>query len=167
MSLDTRTPIPILSPKLQIPPSRLLLVSRGRLLEALNGGLHCKLTLISAPAGYGKTTLLSEWAAGCKWRLAWVTLAAEDNDPERFLAYLISALQTADESLSSLAGILGARFSLQPMPPDAMLAILVNQLSSTTERLVVVLDDYHLIENQEIHGLLTPCSTTCPRISTS
>jgi LuxR family maltose regulon positive regulatory protein len=160
--MDTRTPIPILSPKLQIPPSRLLHVSRDRLLEALNGGLHRKLTVISAPAGYGKTTLLSEWAAGCKWRLAWVTLAAEDNDLERFLAYLISAMQTADASLSSLEGILGIRFAPQPMPPEALLAILVNQLSSTAERLVIVLDDYHLIENQEIHRFLNALLDNLP-----
>ncbi len=152
--METQTPIPILSPKLQIPPSRLQLVSRERLLEVLNGGMHRKLTLISAPAGYGKTTLLSEWAAECKWRLAWVTLAAEDNDTERFLAYLISAMQFAEASLSTLDGILGTRFSLQPMPLDAMLAILVNQLSLAVERLVIVLDDYNLIENPEIHGFI-------------
>ena len=127
--MEPQTPIPIISPKLHIPPSRLLLVSRDRLLEELNEGLHRKLTLISAPAGYGKTTLLSEWAAGCQWRLGWITLAAADNDTERFLAYLISAMQTADAGLSKLEGILGAHFSLQPMPLDAILAILLNQLS--------------------------------------
>ncbi|MFN2196525.1 MAG: hypothetical protein ACK2UW_10430, partial [Anaerolineales bacterium] len=83
--MEPQPTIPILSPKLQVPPSRMLLVSRERLLQRLNEGLHRKLTLISAPAGYGKTTLLSEWAAQSAWRLAWITLAAGDNDTERFL----------------------------------------------------------------------------------
>jgi LuxR family maltose regulon positive regulatory protein len=163
MLMDTQTPIPILSPKLQIPPSRLQLVVRERLQEVLNRGLLRKLTLLSAPAGYGKTTLLSEWVAQCEWRIAWVTLAAEDNDTERFLAYLISAMQIAFPSLSILEGILGGRFSIQPMPLDAILAILVNQLSSTADRLVVVLDDYHLIENQEIHGFLNALLGNLPQ----
>lgn len=152
--MDTHTPVPILSPKLQIPPCRPQLVSRERLLEVLNSGIYRKLTLISAPAGYGKTTLLGEWAAQSEWRLAWITLAKEDNDTDRFLTYLITAVQTADANSSSLDSILGARFSLQPMPLDALLAILVNQLSSIGERLVIVLDDYHDIDRQEIHQFL-------------
>ena len=152
--MNTQNSIPILSPKLQIPPSRLQLVSRDRLQDVINLGLHRKLTLISAPAGYGKTTLLSEWAAQSEWQIAWVTLAEGDNDSERFLAYLISAMQTTVASLSILDNILGARFSLQPMSMDAVLAVLVNQLSSIAERLVIVLDDYHHIENPEIHGFI-------------
>ncbi len=124
--METQTLIPVIFPKLQIPPSRLRLVSRERLLKALNGGLHRKLTLVSAPAGYGKTTQHSEWVAGCQWRLGWITLAAADNDFERFLADLITPIQTAEAGLSKLEGILGARFSLQPMPIDATLAILIN-----------------------------------------
>lgn len=152
--MDNQTPVPILSPKLQIPPPRLQLVHRGRLLGLLDAGLHRKLTLISAPAGYGKTTLLGEWAVQSERRLAWITLAAGDNDTERFLHYLVCALQTADAGLTNLDGILGARFSPKPMPLDAALAILVNQLSLTAEQLVLVLDDYHHIENQEIHGFI-------------
>jgi ATP/maltotriose-dependent transcriptional regulator MalT len=161
--MDTQAPIPILSPKLQIPPSRKQLVSRWRLLEMLNRNLHRKLTLISAPAGYGKTTLLSEWVTQCERRIAWVTLAATDNDTERFLAYLISALQTTDVNLSRLDGILGALFPLQPMPLDAILAILVNQLSSESNRLVIVLDEYHLIENHEIHEFLNALLDNLPQ----
>lgn len=131
------------------------MVSRGWLLESLNQGLHRKLTLISAGAGYGKTTLLSEWAAQCDYPLAWVTLASGDNDTERFLAYLISALQTLNTSFSRLDGLLGTRFSLQPIPLDATLAVLVNELSTTAEKLVIVLDDYQHIENPEIHGFLS------------
>jgi LuxR family maltose regulon positive regulatory protein len=153
--MDTGTPLPILLPKVQIPPSRLQLVSRPRLFQVLNEGLHRKLTLISAPAGYGKSTLLSEWTATCDWPLGWVTLEAGDNDIERFLTYLMSAVQTAGASPTSLEGVLGARFSLQPLPPDAMLAILVNQLPTALERLVLVLDDYHHIDSQEIHGFIS------------
>ena len=77
--MDTRTHLPILFPKVQVPPARLQLVSRQRLLRILDEGLHRKLTLISAPAGYGKTTLLSEWAASHKWPLGWVTLEPGDS----------------------------------------------------------------------------------------
>ena len=160
--MNIPTPVPIISPKLQIPPSRLQLVPRERLLERLNAGIHRKLSLISAPAGYGKTTLLSEWAARCEWRLAWVTLAEGDNDPERFLAYLVSAVQTADARLANLDGILGPRFSLQPMSLEAMLAVLVNELSSVGERLVIVLDDFHVIENEEIFGFLNALLDNLP-----
>ena len=104
--------IPLLTPKLHIPPVRLGLVSRTRLIERLDAGLGrrgspCqrgfahKLTLVSAPAGYGKTTLLSEWAAHCgrlepEMRFAWLSLDGRDNDPVRFLVYLSAALQTVD-----------------------------------------------------------------------
>jgi ATP/maltotriose-dependent transcriptional regulator MalT len=160
--MGTHTPIPILSPKLQIPPCRPQLVSRERLLEVLSGGIYRKLTLISAPAGYGKTTLLGEWAAQSEWRLAWITLAKEDNDTDRFLTYLVTAVQTTEANFSSLDGFFGTRFSPQPMPLDALLAILVNELSSVGERLVIVLDDYHFIDHQEIHRFLNDLLDNLP-----
>jgi len=153
--MDTRLPLHILLPKVQIPPSRLRLVSRQRLLKVLDAGLHRKLTLISAPAGYGKSTLLTEWAASCDWPLGWVTIEEGDNDLERFLTYLVSAVETAGASSAGLQGMLDERFSLQPLPTDTVLAILVNQLPRAFERLVVILDDYHHIENQEIHGFVS------------
>src|ERR1700746_1390991 len=85
---------PMLATKLYLPPPRPHLVSRPRLIERLNAGLHHKLTLISAPAGFGKTTLVSEWLAGCERPAAWLSLDAGENDPARFLAYLVAALQT-------------------------------------------------------------------------
>ena len=85
---------PILATKLYIPPPRPKVVLRPRLIERLNEGLHRKLTLISAPAGFGKTTLVSEWVAGCERPAAWLSLDEGDNDPTRFLAYLVAALQT-------------------------------------------------------------------------
>src|SRR6266851_9004575 len=85
---------PILATKLYIPPPRPHVVSRPRLLERLNEGLHRKLILISAPAGFGKTTLVSEWLAGGPRLAAWLSLDEGENDLTRFLTYLVAALQT-------------------------------------------------------------------------
>src|SRR5438874_11050452 len=85
---------PILATKLYLPRLRPNVVSRPRLLERLHEGLQRKLTLISAPAGFGKTTLVSEWVEGIERPTAWLSLAEGENDPARFLAYLIAALQT-------------------------------------------------------------------------
>src|ERR671938_1960989 len=103
---------PILATKLYIPPRRPNVVLRSRLSERLNAGLHRKLTLISAPAVFGKTTLVSEWVAVCDRPVAWLSLDEGDNDPARFLAYLVSALQTLAPTIG--AGILGL---LQPPQP--------------------------------------------------
>ena len=84
----------LLSTNLFIPPTRPELVPRPRLIERLNAGLHRKLTLISAPAGFGKTTLVSEWVASCERPTAWLSLDEGDHDPIRFLTYFVSALQT-------------------------------------------------------------------------
>src|SRR5450432_368622 len=86
--------IPILATKLHIPRPRPKVVFRPRLIERLNEGLHRKLTLISAPAGFGKTTLVSEWVAACERPAAWLSLDEGDNDPTRFLTYFVTALQT-------------------------------------------------------------------------
>ncbi len=87
---------PILTTKLYIPPPRPQVVLRTRLIERLNEGLHHKLTVISAPAGFGKTTLVSEWIACCNRPTAWFSLDKEDNDTVRFMNYLIASLQTLD-----------------------------------------------------------------------
>jgi LuxR family maltose regulon positive regulatory protein len=111
--------VPLLKTKLYIPPLRSELVSRPRLIERLdaalgqNGGVARKLTLISAPAGFGRTTLLSECAARCGWPVAWVSLDEGDNDPTRFWAYFVAALRTipslaeADVGGSGIYGKLG------------------------------------------------------------
>jgi LuxR family maltose regulon positive regulatory protein len=85
-----------LQTKLYIPPIRPELISRQRLIERLNAGLNGSLTLVSGPAGFGKTTLVSEWLASCPQPAAWLSLDEGDNDPARFLAYLITALRTLD-----------------------------------------------------------------------
>ena len=107
----------ILATKLYIPPPRAKIVLRPRLIEQLNEGLDCKLTLISAPAGFGKTTLVSEWIASCGRPVAWLSLDEGDNDPTRFLTYFIAALQTiATEYWSRGVGY-------APIPSAAILRI--------------------------------------------
>jgi LuxR family maltose regulon positive regulatory protein len=155
---------PILQTKLYIPPIRPELVSRSRLIERLNAGLHHKLTLVSAPAGFGKTTLVSEWVADCerlepKVHAAWLSLDNADNDPTRFLAYLVAALQTIAVRQSPAgnigAGVLGALQSPQPPSTESILTALLNEITTIPDDFVLVLDDYHLIEAQPIHGALT------------
>ncbi len=82
----------LLQTKLYIPPTRPSLVPRPHLIEKLNAGLYSKMTLVSAPAGFGKTTLLSRWVRSCERHVAWVSLDKRDNDPSRFLLYIIAAL---------------------------------------------------------------------------
>src|SRR4030067_2172455 len=114
----------ILATNLYIPPPRPKIVLRPRLIERLNEGLQRKLTLISAPAGFGKTTSVSEWVAGCermepKVPVAWLSLDEGDNDPTRFLTYLIAALQTiaARQSPAGNIGAGGVAILQSPQPP--------------------------------------------------
>ncbi len=104
----------ILATKLYVPPPQPRIVLRPRLIERLNEGLHRRLTLISAPAGFGKTTLLSGWVAGCERLAAWLSLDGGDSDPTRFLAYLVAALRTFAAGIGE--GVLGALQSPQPPP---------------------------------------------------
>ncbi|HLV97542.1 MAG TPA: LuxR C-terminal-related transcriptional regulator [Ktedonobacterales bacterium] len=145
--------MPLLATKLYLPLPRPQLVSRPRLLERLNTGLRHKLTLISAPAGFGKTTLVSEWLAGCERPAAWLSLDEGDNDPARFLAYLIAALQTIAPTLGK--GVLGVLQSPQPPSTEALLTTLLNDLTAIPNQFVLALDDYHLIEAQPIDQALT------------
>lgn len=149
---------PLLTTKLHIPPMRPKLVSRPRLIERLNEGPRSgrKLTLISAPAGFGKTTLLCEWAASCEpWvRVAWLSLDYEDNDVACFWTYLIAAPQTAYPGLGQDA--LKLLQASQPLPAQAIVTPLLNEIAdlsqtSSTNGVVLVLDDYHLIFTRAIH----------------
>src|SRR5437588_7301383 len=113
---------PILATKLYLPRLRPNVVSRLRLLERLNEGLHRKLTLIAAPAGFGKTTLVSEWVAfieRARTRTAWLSLDEGENDPARFVAYLVAALQTIAATIGE--GVLGVLQSPQPPPTEVIL----------------------------------------------
>ncbi len=165
---------PLLTTKLYIPPVRPELVSRPRLTERLNAGLHRKLTLVSAPAGFGKTTLLSEWIhSGVRsreyegrdgnvhktlpipystlptLRFAWLSLDEGDNDPARFLAYFVAALQTTRPDVGK--SVSAALQSSQPPPIRAILTALINEIAAIPARFALVLDDYHLIGAQPIH----------------
>ncbi len=152
---------PLLTTKLFIPPLRPELVSRPRLIEQLNAGLHRKLTLLSAPAGFGKTTLLSEWVGQTDTPVAWLSLDEGDNDPARFLAYVIAALQAIPGfSEAELGrGALASAESLQPQAIESVLTAIINELtemsqSDSSRRLALVLDDYHVIEAQAIDRTL-------------
>ena len=120
--------IPILATKLYVPPPPPAVVPRPRLLERLNAGLHRKLTLIAAPAGFGKTTLVSAWVAGCRRPVAWLSLDEGDSDPIRFLAYLVMALRTIAPQIG--AGVLGGLQSPQPPPTESLLTALLNEITT-------------------------------------
>jgi LuxR family maltose regulon positive regulatory protein len=143
----------ILATKLYIPPARPNVVLRPRLIEALNEGLQHKLTLISAPAGFGKTTLISTWVTGIERPTAWLSLDAGDNDPARFLAYLVAALQTVAATVGD--EVLGALQSSQPPPQEAILTVLLNEITTLPGHIVLVLDDYHVIDANAVDVALT------------
>lgn len=172
---------PILATKLYIPPSRPKLVTRPRLIQQLNEGLHRKLTLISAPAGFGKTTLVGEWinqkVEGERtnaWRgagetihakrssfifhpskVAWLSLDEGDNDPTRFLVYLVAALQTIATNIGAgVLGVLHAPPSQLP-PTESILTALLNEITTIPDHFILVLDDYHVIDAKPVDQALT------------
>jgi LuxR family maltose regulon positive regulatory protein len=143
----------LLTTKLFIPKIRPDLVSRSRLIKQLNQGLHRKLTLISAPAGFGKTTLVSEWVADCKRPAAWLSLDQEDSDPRRFLSYLVTALRTILVDVGE--GTLRMLQSSQPPPTKLILTALINEIAVISDDFILVLDDYHVLDTKLIDDLLT------------
>ncbi|MCI0520965.1 MAG: LuxR C-terminal-related transcriptional regulator [Chloroflexi bacterium] len=160
---------PILATKLYIPPPRLGIVSRPRLIERLNEGLSLdrKLALISASAGFGKTTLLSAWITDCGRPVAWLSLDESDSDLSRFLVYLVSAIQTIAPQIG--VEILAALQTSQPPPVETLLTSLLNEISTlpddpstrgdkqpqSGQRLILVLDDYHLLDSKVVDAALT------------
>jgi LuxR family transcriptional regulator, maltose regulon positive regulatory protein len=122
--------------------------------ERLNDGLAAgsRLTLVSAPAGSGKTTLVSEWVAGCGRAAAWLSLDAGDSDPGRFLTYLIAALQTVAPGIGE--GVLVALQSPQPAPPESTLTALLNEIAAMRTDVVLVLDDYHVLDARQVDDAL-------------
>ncbi len=140
--------VELLSTKLFIPRPRSDRVSRPRLIERLNAGLDRKITLITAPAGFGKTTLLSEWIPHSPRPVAWFSLDEGDNSPARFWAYVIAALQTLSPELGK-----GVQPLLRSLPTPAIKSILtglLNEIHTFEQPFVFIFDDYHLIENTEI-----------------
>lgn len=145
----------ILSTKIYLPRKRAQAVPRPRLHARLNDGLSRKLTLISAPAGFGKTMLVSEWLANIQIPAAWLSLDAGDKDPTRFLTYVVAALQSAEPFANSLSDVLELLQSPQPLPAESILTILINELSAVETEFILVLDDYHLVDSGQVdEGLL-------------
>ena len=155
---------PLLATKIYIPAIRPELVSRPRLIKQLNAGLHRKLTLISAPAGFGKTALISEWvddlAKGnvkenrAAHQIAWLSLDDNDNDLVRFLTYVITALNQTKAIDLLVEESIGTLQSPRPGIIEALLTTLINEIAAIPDKIVFVIDDYHLIETQSIHTVL-------------
>ena len=147
---------PLLETKLYLPRPRHGLVPRPRLQDRLHRGLSSRLMLVSAPAGFGKTTLLVDWMAAVSSSSltarpvtsAWLSLDADDNDPARFWTYLIAALRTAVPGIG--ANALGLLQESQPPPAQVVLTTLLNDLGGADVDVVLVLDDYHVIDSPDV-----------------
>ncbi len=146
---------PLIATKLYVPKVRPGLVARPRLLDRLRRGATSRLTLLSAPAGFGKTTLLAEWlgeTVGEGRSVAWVSLDPSDNEPSSFWRYVVTALQTAVPGVGSGALELIAS---SPMPTDLVLTTLLNELAAAPGEIWVVLDDYHLVDTGGVRDGMT------------
>jgi len=146
-------PTPILQTKLYIPPPRPDAIPRPHLIERLDAGRQRKLTLVAAPAGFGKTTLVSEWTTGCSQPVAWLSLDEADSTPARFLTYLIAALQTITPGLGG--GVQAMLQSPQPPPAEALLTPLLNEIIALPHPVILVLDDYHAVDSRAVDEALT------------
>src|SRR6266568_6095945 len=145
---------PLLSTKLHWPRPRSRLVSRAHLVERLQQGMEYALTLVSAPAGFGKTTLLAQWLDEGDTPVAWLSLEPQDNDPVRFLTYLIAALQAVDAHVGET--ILDLVRSPQSPSPETVVTLLTNELlRREVKEFALVLDDYHVITAEPLHHALT------------
>ncbi len=142
----------ILSTKLYLPPPRPKVVPRPRLIDRLNAGLHGKLTLMSAPAGFGKTTLVTEWISVSDIQVAWLSLDEGDSDSARFLTYIVAALKTVAPAIGT--GIMNLLESPQAPPIHSLLTTLLNEIATIPQDFVLVLDDYHVLDNHEIDTAL-------------
>jgi len=138
----------LLSTKLYIPPTRETLVSRPRLTGILSNALAESFTLVSAPAGYGKTTLVSSWLRETGIPSTWLSLEESDNDPVSFLQYLLTALQKIIPTIR--IDLLDLVEGIQPASFQALITILINEIAMQDCRFVLVLDDFHLIQDQLI-----------------
>jgi len=153
MSSPARSVGQRLTTKLYLQPARQTLVDRPVLLGQLKEGLRGKLTLVSAPAGFGKTSLVAAWRKECDTPLAWFSLDEEDNEPLRFLDYLIGALQMVDSELGDESAELLRRSSNAPI--KVVLTSLLNEINAYDKEFVLAFDDYHVIHQPGIHEALS------------
>ena len=151
---------PLIRTKLHIPFTRPGLVSRPRLHTRIMEGLRGPLTLITAPAGFGKTTLVASCIAGVGMPAAWLSLDKNDNQTERFLGYLIAALREADPAVGSEAAQL---LAAQEGPSGAILTSLINDLDAASRETALVLDDYQFISSQAVHAAVALLTEHCPK----
>jgi len=142
---------PLLKTKLHIPPQRANMVFRPRLMTKLGEALRRqhRLTLISARAGSGKTTLASEWLHGQDRPSTWLSLDAKDNDPRRFISYLVEALRQLNITISPVG--LSQLEKPELSPADVLMTELINEIASHPVPFLLVLDDYHVIQSDWIH----------------
>ena len=139
----------VLQTKINAPPLRGRVISRPRLLDRLESSKHQKLILITAPAGFGKSTLLSEWSAARAEPISWFSIDASDNDPKAFWVHFISAIRVVHPDIGHTA--LEMLASPHAVPVRAILTALLNEIFTQTGDVFLILDDYHLIEHSEIH----------------
>ena len=139
----------LLTTKLYVPRPRKVLVDRPSLFALLEDGLRRRLTVVSAPAGFGKTTLVAAWVCRSDCSAAWLSLDSADNDLGRFLAYFVAALQTVEDQLGE--EMMAAVEGNQPIQTAELLAGLLNEIDQIGRPLILVLDDYHLIHQEEVH----------------
>src|SRR5258705_6726759 len=141
---------PVIATKLYVPKLRRGLVTRPRLGELLRRGAESRLTLVSAPAGFGKTTLLAAWlgeAPGEDRCVAWLSLDPADNEPASFWTYVVTALQAAVPGVGSRALELIAS---SPLPIELVLTTVVNELAAVPDDVWLVLDDYHVVDSRDV-----------------
>lgn len=144
--------MPVLTTKLFIPARRTNRVIRPKLIERLNRGLGRKMTLISASAGFGKTTLVSEWVGGCDRPAAWLSLDEGDQEFPRFMTHLAAALQRMDGSIG--IEVTSSFNSTSPLPAEMLLTTLLNEISALQYTFILILDDYHTIHAKPIDEAL-------------
>ncbi len=159
-AVQSRTPnassgahgLPLLAIKLAVPPPLTTLIARQRLTARLDDA-RGRLVLVAAPAGAGKSSLVAQWCHGVAAdRVAWLTLDSRDNDPVRFLQYLCAAVgRVTPELAQTIEDLSGYR---EPLPPDLVLTVLLNGIAAVQQPMMLVLDDYHLIEAPEVHQIV-------------
>jgi LuxR family maltose regulon positive regulatory protein len=142
----------LLATKFFAPPRPAHDIARQRLTQRLDEGLSRKLTLVCAAAGFGKSTLISQWAQDCPYPSAWLSLDVEDRDPNRFLEYLVAALEVISQTVG--AGLAALLRGAPPASAETVITLLVNQLSKISGKLVLILDDYHLAASTGVNAAL-------------